>query len=216
MKTSDIAFVLSGFATVIAVSCLVFVRKQNSALADRVLTLEAKQAKLEAHVDDSEKQTMLAMSNEMQALCTELFPNDPSKCSGAEAEGEAPLYPPEMIALIGKPETKGGEIHVHAAPDVLTTVQHHPGSLANDVSILPAVKEGKPAGYTLSDVRDGGLAAALGFRKGDVIAKIDGKPFTNSDEILADWDAIGADAKKITFDGTRDGKPLSVVVEISP
>jgi hypothetical protein len=215
MKTSDLSLVLSGFATVVAVSCLVFVRKQNTGLADRVLTLEAKQAKLEAHVDDSEKQTMQAMANELQSLCTELFPNDPGKCEPADA-GEAPLYPAEMIAMVGKPETKGGEIHVHAAPDVLTTVQHHPGSLANDVSILPAVKDGKPAGYTLSDVRDGGLVAALGFRKGDVIAKIDGKPFTSSDEILAGFDAIGADAKKVTFDGTRDGKPLSVVVEISP
>lgn len=47
-------------------------------------------------------------------------------------------------------------------------------ALGGDVHVAPALVDGKPAGFQLSDIRRGSVFARLGLRDGDVVAAVNG------------------------------------------
>jgi len=69
------------------------------------------------------------------------------------------------------------------------------------------------AGVLLSDVKPGTPAAKGGLMRGDVVLKIDGKAVDTSGHFRNSIAAIGA-RHKVALDVLRDGKPLTVTVEL--
>lgn len=47
-------------------------------------------------------------------------------------------------------------------------------ALGSDVHVAPALVDGRPAGFQLSDIRRGSVFARLGLRDGDVVAAVNG------------------------------------------
>jgi type II secretory pathway component PulC len=80
--------------------------------------------------------------------------------------------------------------------------------LARDVRIVPRVKGGKPAGFTLYRVRPGSLFSQLGFFNGDAIQAVNGKPMLTPEVALSFWTKL-KNASHLTISFDRRGKTLT-------
>jgi S1-C subfamily serine protease len=210
-RTMQLALPMAGAALVISVLSMLSVRKQFSEMTDRTLKLEADNEVLHKRLQDEEKNVMGALSAQMESLRSDLgIP--PS--TGAGGNVDAKPYDDALISKVGKPETTGTRTLVTVPADVAKAVFEHPENLAGEVSISPVAKNKRPDGFSLFELRQGGLGTALGFEQGDVIHALNGMPFRTSDEILAAFDKAQM-APSLSFDITRKEKPLTVVVEIA-
>ena len=207
------ALVASGLALIVALFGLWQTKQSLVAITDHELKLESDNAALQKRVNDEEKNVMLALANRFESLYSDLG----MKVPGADDKGplaDAKPYEDSLISKIPIPEKKPGVTHVAVPADVAATVLGTPLNLAAEVSLSPSVKNRKPDGFALFEVRSGGLAPALGFEQGDVVHAVNGKPFRTTEEIAAAWDEL-KDAKKFTFDLDRGGKPMKLVVDIA-
>jgi serine protease Do len=83
-----------------------------------------------------------------------------------------------------------------------------------DRDLAAALKLGGPNGVLLTEVRSGGPAGKAGLARGDVVVKVDGKPVTSTGQFRNLIASSGA-KKKVTLEVMRDGKPLSLGVELA-
>lgn len=204
----QLAFLFGGFALVVSLGSLFFVRQHVTHLEDDVLELKAENEKLKAKMNDSERAVMEALAMRLDGLRQDLgLPEDAPQTPSAEP------FSDELVRMIGKPARSGAEIRVRVPAAAMKAVLENVSSLAAEVSVTPAVKDQKPDGFAIFEMREGGIAPALGFEQGDVIHAVNGLPFRTSDEILAVYDKVGG-ADRIEFDVSRGGQPLKLVVEV--
>ncbi len=64
--------------------------------------------------------------------------------------------------------------HVTMTRALLDKIIANPMAAASSVRTVPAVKDGKPAGFKLYAIRPGSLFARLGFLNGDTLVSING------------------------------------------
>jgi serine protease Do len=83
-----------------------------------------------------------------------------------------------------------------------------------DRDLAAALKLSGPNGVLLTEVRSGGPAGRAGLARGDVVVKVDGKPVTSTGQFRNLIASSGA-KKKVTLEVMRDGKPLSLGVELA-
>ena len=210
MRTSQLAFVLAGFAATISLGSLFHVRSRMSSVQDDLLRLKVENEALRQRIEVSETQVMGAMVGRLDQLRVDLG------LPGSEpSEEEVAPYPEALISAIGRPERKEGVTRVQVPAEVWTAVMGEPERLAAEVTLTPEVEAGRPAGYKVYEARSGGLAVALGLELGDVIRSVNGKPFRSEAEIAAVWAGLPS-SKKVEFDLLRGGKPARLVVEVGP
>ena len=216
IKLHEVSFVVSGFAAVIVVSSLLYTRNHAVPLEDRVRNLEAQNETLKTELRNTEREVMLTVANRMEELCVDLG-GSPEKCgAGPEAEGAAVPFPEELIRQIGTPaktaNAKGAQFTTKVPVEVLKAVLENVAMLAAEVSIAPTAKDGRPEGFQLFEIREGGLAPAVGFQQGDVIRKVNDMPFTSTEQVVQVYDKLTG-ATRIVFDVAREGKDVTIVVE---
>ena len=79
--------------------------------------------------------------------------------------------------------------------------------------IVPAVRDGKPIGFRISEIKRRSTMKAVGFKNGDVLVAIDGFPLVSSNEDIVEAIAkIPREPKQVRFDLVRDGQPRTIVV----
>jgi serine protease Do len=83
-----------------------------------------------------------------------------------------------------------------------------------DRDLATALKLSGPNGVLLTEVRSGGPAGRAGLLRGDVVVKVDGKPVTSTGQFRNLIASSGA-KKKVTLEVMRDGKALSLGVELA-
>jgi serine protease Do len=82
-----------------------------------------------------------------------------------------------------------------------------------DKDLVAALKLSSQNGVLLTEVRPGGAGAKGGLQRGDVVVKVDGREVTSTGQFRNMIASSGA-KKKVTLEVLRDGKPLSVAVEL--
>jgi len=82
-----------------------------------------------------------------------------------------------------------------------------------DRDLATALKLSGPNGVLLTEVRGAGPAGKAGLLRGDVVTKVDGKAVTSTGQFRNMIASSGA-RKKVTLEVMRDGKPLSLGVEL--
>jgi serine protease Do len=82
-----------------------------------------------------------------------------------------------------------------------------------DKDLAAALKLSTQNGVLLTEVRAGGAGAKGGLSRGDVVVKVDGRDVTSTGQFRNLIASSGA-KKRVTLDLLRDGKPLSVAVEL--
>lgn len=80
--------------------------------------------------------------------------------------------------------------------------------------VVPAIKNGQPAGIKLYAVRPSSVYARLGLHNGDTIEAINGNDVTSMDKILEMYTKLKA-ANEVTVDVTRRGKPVQLTITIT-
>lgn len=194
MRVSQLAFALSGFALVVSVGSLVVVRREVERMRDRQPALEAEIAALRARIAEAE-----------------------ARFSGAHAGDPSPkvaeAVPEELLDKLSKPKVEGGRIRVFAPADAIREILARVDRIGAEVDLDPESPGSNPDGFRLAGLREGGLARRLGFETGDVIHTVNDMAFRTHDEIAAAYVALGDSPAKISFDVTRKGKPLTIVLE---
>jgi serine protease Do len=82
-----------------------------------------------------------------------------------------------------------------------------------DQDLATALKLSSKNGVLLSEVRPGGPGAKGGLQRGDVVIKVDGSTVTSTGQFRNLIASSGA-KKRVTLEVLRDGKPVSVAVEL--
>jgi type II secretory pathway component PulC len=103
---------------------------------------------------------------------------------------------------------KVGEGRYEIQRSALNEALNRTHRLARDVRIVPRVKGGKPAGFTLYRVRPGSLFSQLGFFNGDAIQAVNGNPMLTPEVALSFWTKLKA-ASHLTISFERRGKTLT-------
>lgn len=193
-RISDLAFVLAGFAVVVSITCMVYVRKQVLALHQQLADVQRELSDAKAHAEAAAPA--------------------PSPIGTAGEEVDIPILPTELLAKIGAPVAKGDRVTVTAPAALYAAVRIDARSLTTEASMLPDAAN--QDGFVLEDVRPGGLAAKLGFQNGDKIKTVNGKPFANTAEVVDVWESLGDAPKSISFGIVRAEKPMTIDVELAP
>ncbi|MCL0086882.1 hypothetical protein M1N65_02315, partial [Thermodesulfovibrionales bacterium] len=85
--------------------------------------------------------------------------------------------------------------------------------LLTTVLISPHHEGGEFVGYRLSRLKDGSFLHQLGFRRGDIIKRVNGKVIDSPEEAMALFARLG-DMTAISVDMLREGKKTSLFIEI--
>ena len=88
-------------------------------------------------------------------------------------------------------------------------------SLATQARIVPAFEGGEAVGFKLFSIRPGSLYSKIGIQNGDVISRINGYEINSPDKALEVYQKM-KDAKEITVDMKRRGKPVTLNYNIVP
>lgn len=205
------ALLASGLALAISLFGLWRTKTIVSSINDHELRLEAENAKLKATIDQNRAEMVQMLAREEMQLCLDL--GGGAKCGQNELAGDEPEpFPDSVVTAIGFPKTAGDEIHVTIPAEVAKAILSQAERLAAEGGMLPAVKEGKPVGFELVDLREGGVGPAMGLMQGDVITAINGNPVRDTGELAAAWADVPG-AKAWTIDFLRKLKPMKLVIE---
>lgn len=88
-------------------------------------------------------------------------------------------------------------------------------SLATQARIVPAFEGGEAVGFKLFSIRPGSLYSKIGIQNGDVISRINGYEINSPDKALEIYQKL-KDAKEITVDMKRRGKPVTLNYNVVP
>ncbi len=103
--------------------------------------------------------------------------------------------------------------HYEIKRSVIAAITANPMAVAKGARVVPAVKDGKPAGFKLYAIKPGLLYARIGLQNGDTIQKLNGVELTSIDKFLEVYSKI-REAKQFTLDLQRMGKPVTLVITI--
>ena len=202
------SLVASGVALAVSLVGLAKTKQNLTHLNDHILEVKADNAKIRA---DLEKKADVGMViDAVVGICKDLGGGD--KCGESQASSALPEpFPASLVAGVRIAEKTAEEIRVGLASGVASTIFASPEHLAAEIDAIPAVKDGTPAGFEIRGVREGGLFAAMGFQKGDVVHAILGKPVVDTASLASVWGERRV-AKSWTFELSRAGSPLKIVV----
>jgi len=85
--------------------------------------------------------------------------------------------------------------------------------LATQARIVPHFQGGKSVGFRLYAIKPGSLFSKIGLKNGDILQRINGMDINSPEKALEIYTKL-RDAKSISLDMQRRGKPLSVEYNI--
>ncbi|MBI4654077.1 MAG: hypothetical protein HY752_03690 [Nitrospirae bacterium] len=90
---------------------------------------------------------------------------------------------------------------------------NNPEQILTDTRFMPNIKDGKHEGFTLSEVKPGGLYESLGLRNGDVLLRVNGLEISNPEIAVQAMSALkGMD--RVTLDITRSNTKMTMTYQI--
>lgn len=116
--------------------------------------------------------------------------------------------PPELSTQLGPAETGvrslgAGKYEIRR--EALNRVLANTTVLAASARIMPAVRDGKPAGFMLQRIRPGSFYQLLGLRDGDIVQAVNGHPIRTPEDALQVYTGI-KNASHVTLSVLRGGK----------
>ncbi len=90
----------------------------------------------------------------------------------------------------------------------------NPARLAAAARIVPAIQDGKPAGFKMYAIRPTSFFARIGFQNGDTLVSINGMALTSPDKALEAYTKV-RDATQLVVGLLRRGTPLEIKIQIA-
>jgi general secretion pathway protein C len=116
--------------------------------------------------------------------------------------------PPKVSTPLGAAETgvrSLGAGRYEIRREALNRVLANTTVLAASARIMPAVRDGKPAGFMLQRIRPGSFYQLLGLRDGDIVQAVNGHPIRTPEDALQVYTGI-KNASHVTLSVLRGGK----------
>jgi len=89
----------------------------------------------------------------------------------------------------------------------------NPAWLARQARVIPSIKVGHNQGLKLYAVRSASFPAAIGFKNGDLLVSINGRPMTDPETALTAYAALRT-ADNLKFAIERKGQPRTLTLKI--
>jgi S1-C subfamily serine protease len=121
-----------------------------------------------------------------------------------------PSDPDPLLDMIEKVD----DTHYKVPSKFVDALLANPMGLARGARVVPAMRNGQPDGFKLYAIRPSSTYAKLGFNNGDTIHSINGFELTSADKALEVYTQL-RDAKSLTFELTRRGKPVELNIQIT-
>ncbi len=118
--------------------------------------------------------------------------------------------PDPLIDLIEKVD----DTHYKLPRKTVDAVLSNPMTIAKGARVVPAMRNGQPDGFKLYAIRPVSLFSKLGFQNGDTIHAVNGHELASADDALEVYTKL-RDATSLTFDITRRGTPVELLIEIT-
>ncbi len=135
------------------------------------------------------------------------IPMADSTAKEVKAKGESKASP-----MAGFARRFGEHGYVVDQKKVLQSLEN-PQQILTDARLLPNIKEGKQEGFTLQEVKPGGIYDSLGLKNGDVLLRINELDISSPEKAMQALAALkGMDNVKL--DITRDGKRITYTYQI--
>jgi S1-C subfamily serine protease len=128
----------------------------------------------------------------------------------------SPLYPatpPDPDPLIDTIE-KIDDFNYRLPSKTVDALLANPMNVAKGARVVPAIRNGQPDGFKLYAIRPSSFWAKLGFNNGDTIQSVNGFELTSADKALEVYTKL-RDAKSLSIELTRRGKPVELNIEIT-
>lgn len=106
------------------------------------------------------------------------------------------------------------DTHVKVPKATAETVLGDPMTYAKGARVVPAIKNGKPAGLKLYAIRPNTLYARLNIMNGDTISAVNGEQLMSLDRALEVYTKL-RNATELTFDIERRGRPMQLTITIT-
>lgn len=114
-------------------------------------------------------------------------------------------------------ETVGGETPIAASTDAIGLAPALSANASEIAGFAPRNEEGKVTGIVLSPQGDGVLFRAAGFRSGDIITSVNGKPVTSTADIDALKSQIAPGARiSVNVERGADTVPITIKLPNNP
>jgi S1-C subfamily serine protease len=163
------------------------------------------------------------ISGDLQAAWSAKFPQPPPPPPGDPTLGGDPIVPtvpvpdptPDELArdAVIAGITKIDDFHYAITRKAVDDTFANPTLVAKGARVIPSVKNGKADGFKLYAIRPSSIFAKLGFANGDTIHRVNGNDLSSMDKALEVYTKL-KDSKKLIFEITRRGKPVTLELTI--
>jgi hypothetical protein len=164
---------------------------------------------------DAIEATGLVVTQKADTIIIKLGPNMPKACPDV-----AVAPPPEpapvddaLTAALAAGIKQIDPTHYEVTRLVVDQMTANPMAMSKGARIVPAMKDGKPAGIKLYAVRPGSVYARLGFANGDTIKAINKQTLTSVDKGLEIYAKL-REAKQFVVELERRGKPVTLTITV--
>ena len=170
---------------------------------------------------DAVEATGLVVTQKPDTIIIKPGPKMPQSCPdiASAAVPAAPPVPPspdpsdELAKLMDKDIVVIDDTHRTLTRALVDKILANPMAVAKGARIVPAVSNGKPAGFKLYAIRPSSFYARIGLANGDTLTMINGFEMTSADKALEVYTKL-RDATSIELDLIRRGKPVKLFITI--
>jgi type II secretion system protein C len=113
------------------------------------------------------------------------------------------------FGVAGPPQPAGRTL----SRQVVDRALANPASLMGEVQLLPALVDGKWAGFRARWVKEGSLVASLGLRSGDTLTRVNGVSLDSPERVLSLLQAL-ATTRRFEVELEREGKRVVEAIEL--
>lgn len=170
---------------------------------------------------DAVEATGLVVVQKPDTFIVKLGPGMPKTCpdlGGATATATPPVVteppvPPLTEAELDAAIKSTDATHASITRALLDRVLANPMQIATEARVVPVVANGKPDGLKLYAIRPKSVWARLGLQNGDQLRRVNAQDISSPDKALEVYAAL-RDAKTVSLELLRGGKPLTIAIAI--
>jgi general secretion pathway protein C len=97
--------------------------------------------------------------------------------------------------------------------DVVQNSINNMAQMMSEVRIMPYMKNGKPEGFTVSQIKDDSLFRSMGFQNGDVIKNINGQDILTAEDVMQAYNAL-RENNNFSITVLRNNQPRTLNIRV--
>jgi hypothetical protein len=164
----------------------------------------------------------LVVQQKPDTILIKLGPNMPKTCPDLKAAPSTPPTTTQVPAVVESDETEArviagikriSDAQVEITRAAVDEILSNPMPFVKGARVVPAIKDGKPAGMKIYAIRPSSLVAKVGLANGDTLLAINGIELNSPEQALDLYTKVRT-AKKLDLSLVRRGTPMTLTILI--